>query len=240
MLKFDARLAKDYTPFRQSKMRKFELPKIYPITDRRISGLSHVEQVEKLFAGGAQLIQLREKHLAPKDFFAEAEKVLAFARPREVKIIINDRVDLALAVQADGVHLGQDDLPPVEARKILGETAIIGFSNHSIEQAIEAVKFPIDYIAIGPIFATTTKENPDAVVGLEGLREVRKSIGEFPLVAIGGITQENARFCLEAGADSVAVISCLLNEPENIKQKTFELIYELQNFFSDESSNNKN
>ncbi|MDQ4122871.1 MAG: thiamine phosphate synthase [Acidobacteriota bacterium] len=201
-------------------MRKFELPKIYPITNRRISGLSHAEQVEKLVAGGARFIQLREKYLAPKDFHAEAEKVLSFARPRDVKIIINDRVDLALTLKADGVHLGQEDLPPVEARRILGETAIIGFSTHSVEQAIEAIKFPVDYIAIGPIFETSTKENPDAVVGLEGLRQVRKSIGEFPLVAIGGITQESARLCLEAGADSVAVISCLLNEPEKIAEKT--------------------
>src|SRR4028119_1452310 len=129
-------------------MRKFELPKIYPITDRRISLLPHVEQVEKLIAGGAQFIQLREKHLAPKDFYSEAEKVLAFARRRDVKIIINDRVDLALALKADGVHLGQDDLPPAEARKILSETAIIGFSTHSVEQAIDAIKFPVDYIAI--------------------------------------------------------------------------------------------
>lgn len=210
-------------------MRKFELPKIYPITDRRISGLSHAEQIEKLIAGGAQFIQLREKHLAPKDFYSEAEKALAFARARNAKIIINDRVDLALALKADGVHLGQDDLPPAKARKILGESAVIGFSTHTIEQAIAAIKFPVDYIAIGPIFETSTKENPDAVVGIEGLRQVRKSIGSFPLVAIGGIAQENARFCLEAGADSVAVISCLLNEPENIAEKTIELICELQN-----------
>jgi thiamine-phosphate pyrophosphorylase len=201
-------------------MRKFELPKIYPITDRRISGLPHVKQVEKLIAGGARFIQLREKHLASRDFYSEAEKVLAFARQRNVKIIINDRVDLALTLKADGVHLGQDDLPPDEARKILGETAIIGFSTHSTAQAIAAVKFSVDYIAIGPIFKTSTKENPDAVVGIKGLRQVRKSIGDFPLVAIGGITQENARSCLKAGADSVAVISCLLNEPEKIAEKT--------------------
>jgi len=221
-------------------MRKFDPPKIYPITDRRISHLPHVEQVEKLIAGGAKFIQLREKHLAPKDFYSEAEKVLAFARPRNVKIIINDRVDLALALKADGIHLGQDDLPPAEARKILGETAIIGFSTHSVEQAIAAAKLPIDYIAIGPIFETSTKENPDAVVGIEGLRQVRKSIGAFPIVAIGGITQENARLCLEAGADSVAVISCLLNQPENITQKTFELICELQHSYLNERFNNQN
>jgi thiamine-phosphate diphosphorylase len=220
-------------------MRKFELPKIYPITDRRISGLSHAEQVEKLIEGGARFIQLREKHLAPKDFYLEAEKALAFARARNVKIIINDRVDLASALKTDGVHLGQDDLPPAEARKILGETAIIGFSTHSVEQAIAAVKFPVDYIAIGPIFETSTKENPDAVVGIESLRQVRKSIGAFPLVAIGGITHENARLCLEAGADSVAVISCLLNEPEKIAEKTIELICELQNSYLNENSSNK-
>jgi len=206
-------------------MRKFELPKIYPITDRRISGLSHTEQVEKLIAGGARFIQLREKHLAPKDFYSEAEKVLAFARPRNAKIIINDRVDLALALKTDGVHLGQDDLTPGAARQILGESAIIGFSTHSVEQAIAAVKFPVDYIAIGPIFETSTKENPDAVVGIEGLRHVRKSIGSFPLVAIGGITHENARLCLKAGADSVAVISCLLNEPEKITEKIHKFFY---------------
>lgn len=220
-------------------MRKFELPKIYPITDRRISGLSHAEQVEKLIGGGARFIQLREKHLAPKDFYSEAEKVLAFARARNVKIIINDRVDLALALKTDGVHLGQDDLPPAEARKILGETAIIGFSTHTVAQAIAAVKFPVDYIAIGPIFETSTKENPDAVVGIEGLRQVRETIGAFPLVAIGGITKENARLCLEAGADSVAVISCLLNEPEKIAEKTIELICELQDSYLNERSNNE-
>ena len=204
-------------------MRKFFLPKVYPITDTKISGLTHAEQVERLISGGARFIQLREKHLAPKDFYHEAEIALADARAKNAKILINDRVDLALTLKADGVHLGQDDLPPAEARKILGETAIIGFSTHTVEQAIAAIKFPIDYIAIGPIFETATKENPDAVVGLEGLRLVRKAIGDFPLVAIGGITQENARFCLEAGADSVAVISCLLNEPEKIIQKTLEM-----------------
>lgn len=230
MLKFDARLARDYTPIPTKQMRKFLLPKLYPITDAKISGLPHAEQIEKLIAGGAKLIQLREKRLAPKDFYAEAEKALAIARETGVKILINDRVDLALSLKADGAHLGQDDLPPAEARKILGETAIIGFSTHSVEQAIAAVKFSIDYIAIGPIFETSTKENADAIVSLEGLKRVRESIGDFPLVAIGGITQENARLCLEAGADSVAVIGCLLKEPGNIKQKTQEFFHAIQEF----------
>jgi thiamine-phosphate pyrophosphorylase len=200
-------------------MQKFQLPKVYPITDARLSGLSHAAQTEKLIEGGAQLIQLREKYAAPAEFYAEAEKALKIARQSEVKILINDRVDLALVLGADGVHLGQNDLPPAEARKILGDRAIIGFSTHSVEQAIAALKEPIDYIAIGAIFPTSTKEKPEAILGLENLRRVRDAIGDFPLVAIGGITRENARSCFEAGADSVAVISELLRDAKTISEK---------------------
>jgi thiamine-phosphate pyrophosphorylase len=201
-------------------MKDFELPKLYPITDRNISGLSHVAQVEKLIAGGASLIQLREKQLEPKDFFNEAVKAIKFARQKRVKILINDRIDIALCAGADGVHLGQTDLPPRAAREILGKRAIIGFSTHTTEQAITATKFPLDYLAIGPIFTTVTKENPEAVLGLKNLRIVSAAIGNFPLVAIGGIGKENARLCLEAGADSVAVISALLKNPNAIAETT--------------------
>lgn len=195
------------------------LPKIYPITDTRISKISHAEQVEKLIEGGATFIQLREKYAAPKDFYAAAKTALEIARQYAVKIIINDRVDIALALKADGIHLGQDDLPPEQARKILGERAIIGYSTHDLEQAFEASKMPIDYLAIGPVFATNTKENPDAVVGIEGVKKVRQNIGDFPLVAIGGITLENFAEVLEAGADSVAVISSLISDAEKIAEK---------------------
>ncbi|MEO6589182.1 MAG: thiamine phosphate synthase, partial [Pyrinomonadaceae bacterium] len=123
----------------------FSLPKVYPITDVRLSGISHAEQVAKLIAGGARFIQLREKYLAPKEFYSEAEKALKIARDANVKIIINDRVDIAFALKADGVHLGQDDLPPESAREILGEKAIIGFSTHNIEQAVKAIKYRVDY-----------------------------------------------------------------------------------------------
>ncbi|HZH33257.1 MAG TPA: thiamine phosphate synthase [Pyrinomonadaceae bacterium] len=200
-------------------MQKFQLPKVYPITDARLSGLSHAAQTEKLIEGGAQLIQLREKYAAPAEFYAEAERALKIARQSEVKILINDRVDLALVLGADGVHLGQNDLPPAEARKILGDRAIIGFSTHSVEQASAALKEPIDYIAIGAIFPTSTKEKPEAILGLENLRRVRDAIGDFPLVAIGGITGGNARSCFEAGADSVAVISELLRDAKTISEK---------------------
>lgn len=197
----------------------FNLPKIYPITDTRIAKLSHAEQVKKLIEGGAEIIQLREKHASPKDFYEFAKEALKRARQHKVKIIINDRVDIALALKADGVHLGQDDLPPEHARKILGEKAIIGFSTHNLEQAVRAVQLPIDYLAIGPVFATRTKENSENVVGIEGIKNVREAIGGFPLVAIGGITFENFREVLQSGADSVAVVSHLMSNADKITEK---------------------
>jgi thiamine-phosphate pyrophosphorylase len=203
-----------------------QLPRIYPITDVQLSGLSHPAQVELLSRGGATLIQLREKRLPAREFYEQAK--LAF-RPG-VQLIINDRVDLALAVGAHGVHLGQDDMPPDAARRLLGPNAIIGYSTHNIEQAIAAIKLPIDYLAIGPIFATTTKSDTAPVLGLEGSRAVREAIGRFPLVAIGGITHANAREVIQAGADSVAVISALLSDSGRIPDATRGLLQDLQDF----------
>ena len=201
-----------------------KFPKIYPITDTRVSGLSHAQQVEQLIAGGATLIQLREKYASPRDFYEDAEKALAIARAHNVKIIINDRVDIAFTLGADGVHLGQDDLPPAEARKILGDDAIIGFSTHNLQQALEAAKLPIDYIAFGPVYDTTTKENPDKTVGLDGLKRVREAIGDFPLVAIGGINEGNIVQVLNSGADSTAIISDLFIPRGNIGQRMIDLL----------------
>jgi thiamine-phosphate pyrophosphorylase len=122
------------------------------------------------------------------------------------------------------VHLGQDDLPPKAARSILGERAIIGFSTHNLEQARAAASLPIDYLAIGPIFRTTSKENPDPVVGLDGLRRVRQAIPHLPLVAIGGITTDTAQETLAVGADSLAVIGTLLAENTQIEARTRDWI----------------
>ncbi|MBK7391910.1 MAG: thiamine phosphate synthase [Chloracidobacterium sp.] len=201
------------------KILNIVLPKIYPITDTRISGLSHLEQVKRSVAGGATLIQLREKHLSPAEFCEDASAAIAYARERSVKIIINDRVDIAAAYNANGVHLGQDDLPLSEARKILGDGAIIGFSTHTLEQVREALRLPVDYIAYGPIFDTRTKQDPDATVGLSPLMKVREIIGNRPLVAIGGIDGDNYRSVLAAGADSVAIISAILSDPDQIEAK---------------------
>ena len=202
----------------------FTLPKIYPITDVSLSGTSHAEQVERLIAGGAKFIQLREKHASPLDFFEAAKSAVEIARQHDVKIIINDRVDIARALGADGVHLGQVDLPPSAARQILGSEAIIGFSTHSVEQAIKAAAHGVNYIAIGPIFETTTKEKPDPVVGLDGLRKVKKSIDQIQLVAIGGIGLDDIRDVMAAGADSAALISAIVGDSETISVKTAQFL----------------
>ncbi|HEX9918480.1 MAG TPA: thiamine phosphate synthase [Pyrinomonadaceae bacterium] len=200
------------------------LPKLYPITDTRLTNLSHAEQVARLRDGGARFIQLREKHLSPRDFYDAAEATLDLARERGVSLIINDRADIALAIGADGVHLGQDDLDPAAARRLLGERFIIGFSTHNVAQAIQAARLPINYIALGPIFPTRTKANPDPTVGLEALRRVRDAIDPaVALVAIGGLTRDTARAALDAGADSVALISALLDAPDKITERTKEL-----------------
>lgn len=203
---------------------RIDLPRLYPITDARLTGLSHAEQVLRLSAGGARMIQLREKHLEAREFFREAEAALRVARERGVRLIINDRVDIALMLGADGVHLGQDDLPPEAARRILGERALIGFSTHNVEQARLAASLPINYLAIGPVFDTSSKENPDPLVGLDGLSRVRQAVPSLHLVAIGGITPENGAKALAAGADSLAVIGALLANPQQIEARTRDWI----------------
>lgn len=205
----------------------FRLPRLYPITDTGISGLSHAEQVARLADGGATLVQLRDKHASPSEFYEQAKAALAVANKRGVQLIINDRVDIALAVGAAGVHLGQDDLPPEAARCLLGDDAVIGYSTHSLPQLLEATKLPVDYFAIGPIFRTATKENPDPIVGWAGLRACREAVPDRWLVAIGGISTTNAFEVISAGADSAALISGLLAEPERISDNFRSLLASL-------------
>ena len=199
--------------------------RLYPLTDRCLSGLSHAEQVSQLSEAGVLLVQLREKLLSPLEFYREAAEALRVAREQGVKIIINDRVDIALALKADGVHLGQDDLPPEAARRLLGSEVIIGFSTHNLEQARLAAKMPIDYIAIGPIFATSTKQAPESPVGLTGLERVRQIAGKTPLVAIGGITSENSQDVIDAGADAIAVISDIWSSQGDVAAHTRRLLH---------------
>lgn len=205
----------------------FRLPKIYPITDRAISGLSHSEQVRSMIAGGATLIQLREKQQTAGEWIDDAAEAVRIAKIAGVRILINDRVDLAMVVGADGVHLGQDDMPPDAASRILGDRAIIGYSTHTIDQVREAIKLPVDYVAFGPIFPTATKVDPDPVVGIEKLRAVRSELIGRPLVAIGGINAGNVGSVLAAGADSAAMIGAILTPPDEITSNLRQLI--LQN-----------
>jgi thiamine-phosphate pyrophosphorylase len=202
----------------------FQLPKLYPITDVALAGLTHAEQVRRLANGGASLIQLRDKTLSAHEFYESAKAAVRVAREFGIRLIINDRVDIAAAVGADGVHLGQEDLPAAAARELLGPQAIIGLSTHNLSQAQAAVKLPIDYLSLGPIFSTSTKVDAACELGLEGLRAVRRTLGEFPLVAIGGITAERAVDVLRAGANSIAVISALLKIPDQIVVKTATLL----------------
>ena len=202
----------------------FHLPKVYPITDTNLSGLSHAEQIDRLIAGGATLIQLRDKHAAPRDFYRQAEAALQIARKHDVRLIINDRVDVALALGADGVHLGQTDMPAEAARRLLGERVIVGISTHNLEQARLAANMPVDYVAFGPIFKTSTKENPDPIAGLEALRGVRTIVGALPVVAIGGITLANAEEAWKAGADAVSSIAALVSDPSRIPENMRQML----------------
>ncbi|HBB89000.1 MAG TPA: thiamine phosphate synthase [Blastocatellia bacterium] len=181
----------------------------YPITDQLLSGRSHAEQVAEFAKRGMTIIQLREKNLSSSEFHREAKQAMLVARHHGIKIIINDRVDIAIAVNADGVHLGQDDLPVEAARRLLGNDVIIGFSTHNLAQAQQAARLPINYLAIGPIFPTYTKASSNPPVGLAGLTAVRHAVPGIPLVAIGGVDAANRNSLMAAGADAVALISDL-------------------------------
>lgn len=182
---------------------------LYPIIDLAVLRRPLEPVLAGLAGAGVQWVQMRGKDLSSGDLFRECRRLVALARPLGLKVIVNDRADLALVSGADGVHVGQEDLPAAAARRILGEQAIIGLSTHGLEQARQAQESPVDYVAIGPVFPTRTKENPDPVVDRQELQAIRAQVAK-PLVAIGGITLENVRPLFEAGADSVAVIRDLL------------------------------
>lgn len=189
------------------------LPRLYPILDseslsaRRI----HMEVAANAFLeGGASILQIRHKAHWTRETFESAKRIAAACREAGALLIVNDRADMAMLLGA-GLHVGQDDLPPRDARKLMGPEAVIGFSSHSAQQLCAAGGEPVDYVALGPVFGTRSKQNPDPVVGVEEVRRCRALL-EKPLVAIGGITLDNAPDVLRAGADSVAVIAGLIPE----------------------------
>lgn len=189
---------------------------LYLVTDRDLSkGRSLDWVVEKAAKGGTTVVQLREKDMETKDFIEEAKRIQKILKPYKIPLIINDRVDVALAIGADGVHLGQTDMPYLMARKILGNDAIIGLSVESFEQAEEANRYDVDYIAISPVFTTPTKEELTQELGITGVQKITE-ISKHPSVAIGSIKPHNAEAIIKAGADGVAVVSaiCSAEDPE--------------------------
>jgi thiamine-phosphate pyrophosphorylase len=180
------------------------------------------DAVEEAAKHGVTLVQLRGKDLAVKDFLFLASEIHEILGPKGIPFIINDRIDVALACDSDGVHLGQEDLPLPYARKILGNSKLIGISVNSIEEAIEAEKNSADYIGVGPIFFTSSKKELGQILGIAGLKTIRKKVN-IPILAIGGINSQNAAETIPAGADGIAVISAILGA-DDIGKATKELL----------------
>lgn len=198
---------------------RLELPRVYPIIDTgalKRRGRDPVWFAEALLEGGARILQLRHKEHYSRAMFETASALAVLCLRAGARLVIDDRADIAALLDA-GVHLGQNDLPPRLARRVLGEERILGFSTHNEEQLRAAADEPADYLAVGPVFETFSKENPDPALGLERLVALR-ALTDRPLVAIGGITREHARAVLRTGIDSIAVIGDLL--PEEMTKAT--------------------
>jgi thiamine-phosphate pyrophosphorylase len=201
------------------------LLKLYPILDSSLfpDTAALCTSAKELIAGGVTILQYRNKNGNARQMLDQARE-LKRAIGTSAKLIMNDRADLCLVAGFDGVHIGQDDLSPEGARKVIGPNLWLGVSTHNPEQVALADKTSADYIAIGPVFATSSKMNPDPVVGLDGVRQAKKLTSK-PLVAIGGINRANGRSVLDAGADSIAVISDLLRDPRNAAEEFFRSFF---------------
>lgn len=183
---------------------------LYLVTDRGLSaGRSHTQIVAQAIAGGVTCVQLREKDLSTRQFIEEGRALLHLLQGTDIPLIINDRVDVAIAIGAQGVHLGQDDMKISDARRILGQDTIIGISVETGEQAEEAAAAGADYLGLSPVFATRTKTDTAPPLGLDGVRMIRELV-DLPLVAIGGINQNNCADVMTAGADGLAMVSALV------------------------------
>jgi thiamine-phosphate pyrophosphorylase len=185
------------------------LPRLYVILDATLLPISAIDSAQELAAAGVRLMQYRHKHAAAGDMLKISKELAATLQPQGITFIVNDRPDVAAIAYASGVHVGQDDLGVEATRTLVGEK-IIGISTHNLEQFEKAAQSSADYIAVGPIFSTSSKANPEPVVGTNLLRQVRR-LTDKPIVAIGGIKLENAAAVIAAGADSVAVISDILS-----------------------------
>jgi thiamine-phosphate pyrophosphorylase len=204
---------------------------LYLVTDRGLAkGRSTLEIVKAAVEGGITCVQLREKDCSTLEFIRQAFEIKDFLKACGVPLIINDRVDVAQAVEADGVHLGQTDMPLEIAKKILGGSMIIGISAESLEDALEAEKGGADYLGVSPIYATPTKTDTAPPLGLEGLRTIREAV-KLPLVAIGGLNQDNAAAVIRSGGDGVAVVSAIVaaGDPASAARNLKQIIDEARN-----------
>ena len=187
--------------------------RLYALIDPAVAGGRTLADLAARIADSATLVQLRDKHGSTRVMLEEARALTAVLAPLDIPLIINDRVDVALAAEADGVHIGQDDMSAADARLLLGKTAIIGLSVKTVQQAHDAPLEHLDYVAIGGVFGTTSKDNTAAPIGIDGLREIVRIIrardAKCPICAIAGINEGNAAEVIAAGADGVAVISAL-------------------------------
>ncbi len=184
---------------------------LYLVTDRDLSrGRSTLSIVTEAVAGGVSCVQLREKCGSTRMFMEEARAIKGVLAAKKIPLIINDRVDVALAVGASGVHLGQSDMPIADARRLLPSGSIIGISVESLEDAVRAERAGADYIGVSPVFATPTKEDTAPPLGLEGVRRIREAVG-IPIVGIGGISSANGREVIDAGAHGIAVVSAIVS-----------------------------
>ncbi len=209
---------------RQDKIK--HLPGLYVIVDMQaLKGRSYIEAASRAIRGGATVVQLRDKLLSKRELLPIARQLRNLCAEHNVLFLVNDYLDLALATDADGLHLGQDDLPVKAARKLLAMDKILGCSTRTVDQAITAESDGVDYIAVGSMYPTASKETA-VVVGLERLRQIRQAVS-LPLVAIGGITRDNTAEVIAAGADSVAVISAVL-QAEDIEEATREMVSKLE------------
>jgi thiamine-phosphate pyrophosphorylase len=199
---------------------------LYLVTDRDLCGSKSLEDmIIQSVKGGASYVQLREKDISTRQFVEEAQRIKKLLEPHKIPLIINDRIDVALACGADGVHIGQDDMPYAIARSLMGTEAIIGLSVETWEDVEESQKLDVDYIGVSPVFATPTKTDTKGAWGLDGLAKI-KAFSRHPIVAIGGINESNAKNVVAAGADCLAVVSaiCAATDPQAVTSKLNEII----------------
>jgi thiamine-phosphate pyrophosphorylase len=194
-------------------MKRLVLPRLYVILDAALLTVPETECAQRLAAAGVCLLQYRNKGASARELFESSKRLSSLLIPQGVTFVVNDRADVAFAAEASGVHVGQEDLRAEAARSVIGAEKLIGVSTHNLDQFKDAAASSADYVAVGPVFSTSTKANPDPLVGIELIRRARR-LTDKPIVAIGGITLESAAEVVRAGADSIAVISDILLAPD--------------------------